>query len=55
MGAKNILLSPPKKIFGAYDVNRPAKSMLKPIAIGINPRMVVIAVNKTGRSLVLPP
>ena len=55
MGAKNMLLSPPKKMFGAYDVNRPAKSMLNPIAMGINPRMVVIAVRRTGRNLVLPP
>jgi len=55
MGAKNMLLSPPKKIFGSYDVNRPAKSMLKPMAIGINHRMVVIAVRRTGRRLVFSP
>ena len=29
--------------------------MLKPTANGINPNIVVIAVNKTGRNLVLPP
>ena len=29
--------------------------MLKPIANGIKPNMVVIAVNNTGRNLALPP
>jgi hypothetical protein len=29
--------------------------MLKPIANGINPNTVVIAVNSTGRNLALPP
>ncbi len=29
--------------------------MFKPIARGINPSIVVIAVNSTGRNLALPP
>ena len=55
IGANNILLSPPKKILGSYEANSPAKSILNPIARGIKPNIVVMAVRRTGRSLVLPP
>ena len=55
MGLKNITLSPPKNICGSQSLIRVKKLMFNPEASGKRPRIVVMAVNKTGLSLVFPP
>ena len=55
IGPKKITLSPPKNNWGSNRVKRVTKLMFSPVANGRRPRTVVIAVNKTGRSLLLPP
>ena len=41
-------------MFASNSLNNVKKLIFNPIAKGINPRMVVIAVNKTGRKRALP-
>ncbi len=41
-------------MLGSNLLNPPSKSILKPDANGINPSIVVMAVNSTGRNLVFP-
>ena len=55
IGLKKITLSPPKNICGSQSLTRVKKLMLRPEASGKRPRIVVMAVNKTGLCLVLPP
>ena len=55
MGLKKITLSPPKNICGSHSLIRVKKLIFSPEASGKRPRIVVIAVNKTGLSLVFPP
>ena len=54
-GPQKITLSPPTKTFGSHCENKEKKSMFRPMANGINPNMVVIAVRITGRNLAVPP
>ena len=54
-GPQKITLSPPIYIFGSRSESKEKKSMLRPIARGIKPRTVVIAVSTTGLSLAVPP
>ena len=54
IGPQKTTLSPPIKNCGSLLVINEIKSMLIPIANGIKPNTVVIAVNKTGRNLFLP-
>ena len=51
-GPQKITLSPPIYIFGSHSENIEKKSIFNPIANGINPRTVVMAVRSTGLSLV---
>ena len=55
MGLKKITLSPPKNICGSQSLISVKKLIFSPEASGKRPRIVVIAVNKTGLSLVFPP
>ncbi len=48
-------MSPPTKNLGFHSETRVKKLMFKPVAKGINPKMVVIAVSKTGLNLAAPP
>ena len=54
IGPKKTLLSPPIKKDTSYDLIKLTKSKFNPIAKGSKPSIVVNAVNRTGRSLVLP-
>ena len=54
IGPQKTTLSPPKKICGSFSVNRVKKLMFIPVANGISPSTVVIAVKSTGRKRVLP-
>src|SRR5947209_1623817 len=47
-GFQNTTLSPPKKMCGFRSENSVMKLMLKPKAMGINPRIAARAVNNTG-------
>ena len=55
IGPKNITLSPPKNNWASRRVNKVIKLMLRPVAKGIRPRIVVMAVKSTGRNLLFPP
>ena len=48
-------LSPPKNIWGSQSLTRLKKFIFNPDAKGNSPKIVVIAVNRTGRNLVFPP
>ena len=54
-GPQNDTLSPPMYTCGSQSENSAKKSIFKPIANGINPKIVVIAVKITGRNLAVPP
>ena len=53
-GFQNATLSPPQKMCGFSSENNVIKLMLKPMAIGINPKIAATAVSNTGIILVLP-
>ena len=53
-GPQNATLSPPKYRCGLPSLNKVAKSILNPIASGIRPSMVAVAVSKTGVIRVRP-
>ena len=54
-GPQNTTVSPPTKKFGFHSETRVKKLIFKPVAKGINPKIVVIAVSKTGLNLAAPP
>ena len=54
-GPQKITLSPPIYTCGSPVANSEKKLMLSPMANGISPRTVVMAVNNTGRKRAFPP
>ena len=54
-GPQNTTVSPPTKKFGFHSDISVKKFIFKPVARGINPKIVVIAVSRTGLYLAAPP
>ena len=55
IGPQKATLSPPRKNCGSNSVTKVKKLKLKPMANGIRPKTVVIAVSSTGLRRVAPP